>query len=865
MSAEGANHVLLGRPLRFDRQGILTLLRSVSVDRHAMLEMRRFLAEELSRSAIHRMRDETVIELLAEHYLRGTFRFVEVRPHEPHLEGFTVEGADTSPVLGPENKAGDLKPSPIVPGEYPRLARVESDSVIDATLKLVAKLAKLLFSTFGLDKRPSSIARQYKLTSAEEGGGIMRARNKLDATLDSLRHAGSTLKPTANLPDVYLTVARSMAIAPPAAIPGLVNSLFNLAYVPLKNKRSPDDPEPDKGPKFSDLEWSVDRVEVGKEVTAKFTYSGLAAGRVVSVTFSECNADGSRKRIVQEMIQVDAESGVHSIQWKRDPELAKADLADDQAEGDTGPVEYRFTVESRGTKRSGESGPLWLTNTVTISLGEARNDTSDKPTMVVVLADAEKEHRTLSKDGKATFEKVLVGPLKVWVETPKFTGLAWSQEEATVDVEVEASFSYENAYAGMKVEVLVHDGVGRLVKQLQTTLDDESGQAKVSFTRTKAEALEDVDLIEGDEDAPAVEYRFVVAGGGTETEPSPPLPLARAKFTEPKWSVDRVEVGQEVTASFEYMGLEAGQDVTVTIFECNADGSRKEIAQEIVQVDAESGAQKIPWKRNPEQAKADAAEDVAEGDTGPVEYRFTVQSPGAKPSDESGPLWLTNTVTINLGDKDDDSSDKPTMLVVLADAEKEHRTLSKDGKATFEKVLVGPLKVWIETPTFSNLEWSKSKAAVDTAVQASFSYEKAAAGVKVDVLVQDGTGRVIKQMQVTLAGDSGQSTVSFTRTEAEAQEDMDIVELDEDTVPIEYRFVVAAGGVESEPSSPLHLTHKVVLPVEDFNDGEPLPDEMEPVLVDAEGTEYRAKISGDEASFEGVVCGPTTKKLESKK
>jgi hypothetical protein len=533
-----------------------------------MLELRRFLAEDLSRTAIHRMRDETVIELLAEQYLRGSLSIVDVRPPELNLEGFTVEGGQTSPVLGPTNKAGDLKPAPEVPPAYPILARAESDSVVDATLKLVAKLSTLLFSTFGFDKRPSTIAQQYKSTGEEESTGINAARNAMDAVLGSRLHAGgSPSKPIANVPDAYVAAATLIKTGPPAAIPDLVRGLLNLATVPDKNTRSADDPQAAKGPKFSDPKWSVDRVKVGQEVVVTFGYSGLEAGRNVTVSFFECNADGSRRRIAQEMVKVNAESGEGKVTWKRDPETAKADVANDAATGDTGPVEYRFKVEVWGAAPSDESGPLWLTNTVTLNLGGDDN-APDKPSVVVVLADHEKEQRVLSKGGKATFDNVLVGPLKVWIENVKVSSLTWNKSTAPVDEPVEASFSYEKAMAGMNVAIAVQDGTGRVLKQIPATLESESGQATVSFTRTEAEALEDFELVEGDEETGALEYRFVVIAGGAESEPSSPLHLTHQvvlpvqDFTDGEPLPDDMEPVLVDAEGTEHRGKISGEDAT---------------------------------------------------------------------------------------------------------------------------------------------------------------------------------------------------------------------------------------------------------------------------------------------------------------
>lgn len=214
MSAEstGLGHVLLGRPQRLDRRGILTFLRSLAEDRTTMLELRRLLAESLSRSAIFRLRDEAVLEQLAEQYLRGNLSLTIVRPLDVELEGFTVEGAPATAVTDQKNKPEETKPTPEIPPEYPALARVESDKVIDATSKLNARLDALLFSSFGLAKRVSTIAQSIKSLATDQSFATNTMRNALDATLAVQLYApGEISKPTPQVKDAYLAAAAEVA------------------------------------------------------------------------------------------------------------------------------------------------------------------------------------------------------------------------------------------------------------------------------------------------------------------------------------------------------------------------------------------------------------------------------------------------------------------------------------------------------------------------------------------------------------------------------------------------------------------------------------------------------------------------------
>jgi len=243
MSADstGLGHVLLGRPQRLDRLGILTFLRSIAEDRSTMLELRRLLAESLSRSAIFRLRDDAVLEQLAEQYLRGSLSLTIVRPLDVELEGFTVEGAPATAVTDQKNKPEETKPTPEIPPEYPALARVESDKVIDSTSKLNARLDALLFSSFGLAKRVSTIGRELKSVASEQSFATNAMRNALDATLAVQLHApGAFSKPTPQVKDAYLAAAAEVAPGAKLAVGWLGELLRPLVRVDTDKLRIED-------------------------------------------------------------------------------------------------------------------------------------------------------------------------------------------------------------------------------------------------------------------------------------------------------------------------------------------------------------------------------------------------------------------------------------------------------------------------------------------------------------------------------------------------------------------------------------------------------------------------------------------------
>lgn len=246
MSAEttGIGHVLLGRPRRLDRQGILLFLRSIAEDRGTMLELRRLLAEELSRSAIFRMRDEVVLEQLADLYVRGTLSLTFVRPRDIELEGFTVEGDATSVLKDQENKAEDLKPAPEIPPEYPALARQESDQVIDSTSKLNIRLDALLFGSFGFNKRQTTLGRELLSMAAEQSGATNKMRNSMDVVLALQLHGdGPVGKKDPQVKDAYLAAAAEMAAGPPATVQFMAETLPRLARTDTTRLRINEDKE----------------------------------------------------------------------------------------------------------------------------------------------------------------------------------------------------------------------------------------------------------------------------------------------------------------------------------------------------------------------------------------------------------------------------------------------------------------------------------------------------------------------------------------------------------------------------------------------------------------------------------------------
>lgn len=338
-------------------------------------------------------------------------------------------------------------------------------------------------------------------------------------------------------------------------------------------------------------------------------------------------------------------------------------------------------------------------------------------------------------------------------------------------------------------------------------------------------------------------------------------------ISDPRWSRARVPVGTTLSAVVTYAEIKSPLAATVVVSEVDRGSGREEVARIRTRIPAGSGDHAIEWRRSPDDAAADLDADAATGDGGPLEYRFRVESERLRCAGESGPLWLTNTVAVDIVKEEDRSAHEAPRIVVLTDAiGEERRTPSERGRARFEGVLVGPVRLRVAAPSFTRLAWGAPRVPVGEAVEARFSYADAIGGMKALVVVyevnRDGASDEVYREEVTLNGASGEVRMPFTRSEEEAEGDIAEDADSGDAGPIEYRFAVAAEGRETAHSAALWLTHTVSVRVEEASEEGGYPAGAEVVLVAADGTEHRAPFNGEEASFEGVVCGPMVVRLD---
>lgn len=303
-------------------------------------------------------------------------------------------------------------------------------------------------------------------------------------------------------------------------------------------------------------------------------------------------------------------------------------------------------------------------------------------------------------------------------------------------------------------------------------------------------------------------------------------------ITNPRWSDPRVPVGTSLFAIVTYTEIKAPVAATIVVREVDRSGDDKIVDRVKTTIPTGSGDHKVKWRRNPDDAQKDLEEDLAAQDDGPLEYRFRVESEDPKCTETSGPLWLTNTVDVNLVKERDRNKHERPRTVVLTDALREdHRARSKEGKVKFEEVLVGPMRLRVATPRFHDLSWSTQRVPVGEPARAEFAYADAIKGLKAQVVVyevnHDGSAEEVDRLKLTLDAPEGRASIEFTRSEAQAQADIRADAAEGDSGPIEYRYRVVADGEESELSEELWLTHTVTIALSNTAKGKAFPAGMD--------------------------------------
>lgn len=215
-----------GRARLQPRDAITRILAQMAETPSGLRYLRGALLEASSTPLPDELSPEQLLHQITARILDGALSFVFLRPYDAPTPGFIVEGDGAIVVADQKNEAGDLKPAPEIPPEYPKLARAEADQVIDSTSNLVAKMAALLFGSFGRERRKSTIARTLVTTAQEQGQRILSARQTTDVSLEIGKWPGGGLdRPKPTVPVEYKAAARSTGELTKVAIDKLSASL----------------------------------------------------------------------------------------------------------------------------------------------------------------------------------------------------------------------------------------------------------------------------------------------------------------------------------------------------------------------------------------------------------------------------------------------------------------------------------------------------------------------------------------------------------------------------------------------------------------------------------------------------------------
>jgi len=186
-------------------------------------------------------------------------------------------------------------------------------------------------------------------------------------------------------------------------------------------------------------------------------------------------------------------------------------------------------------------------------------------------------------------------------------------------------------------------------------------------------------------------------GRGAGSRPDMPLEPPAPRVVNLRWDKPRAKVGETVQLSFTTQELRGGEAATVTVFECNADGSKKVVSVLQTTIEKPSGEHRLSWLRREDEVAADLHEDESEADPSPLEYRFEVSAGLARSEEPSGPLWLTNTVHVDLTTEEGATLNTAEMEVTLTAADGAVlKATTKEGRVTFEDVVVGPISITAE-------------------------------------------------------------------------------------------------------------------------------------------------------------------------
>jgi len=215
-----------GRTKLAPQETITPLVLKIAATPGGLQYLRSALADTAPALIVQDLAPSALIREVTARIVDGTLAFVFPRHFETQAPAFVVQGEAATVIKDQKNKAGDLKPAPEIPPEYPVLARAESDKIIESTARLVAAISKQMFLSFARARRPSTIARSYVIAAKEQGQRILSARQTTDVSLEIGKWPGGGLdRPKPQVPVEYKSAAQSTGVMTKVAIDKLAASL----------------------------------------------------------------------------------------------------------------------------------------------------------------------------------------------------------------------------------------------------------------------------------------------------------------------------------------------------------------------------------------------------------------------------------------------------------------------------------------------------------------------------------------------------------------------------------------------------------------------------------------------------------------
>ncbi|WP_437306887.1 hypothetical protein [Sorangium sp. So ce388] len=244
-------------------------------------------------------------------------------------------------------------------------------------------------------------------------------------------------------------------------------------------------PRQERMPRIDGLRWSVQRASVGSTVQAIFQASGFAGGESATVRVLERTPGAVASEVASIAAAIEKPEGEMRVDWTPKGE-AERSLACTEEPGE-GPLEFAFDVEAGTAQSRGPSGPLYLTNTISLRIIDEQSGDPIEGKLGLRLRFADGAERDVeSTDGAVEVEETLVGPLTVIVD-PEGRADETHADNAQVQ---KGTLEIRHGYLTVAVDILADPAA--LSTQDRFVLRSEDGAYRQERTTKN-------DLIEGDD------------------------------------------------------------------------------------------------------------------------------------------------------------------------------------------------------------------------------------------------------------------------------------------------------------------------------------------------------------------------------